>query len=101
MEDEVEDSIDVDVLVDGVASEGDGGEEAVEDKEDGWGEAGVRVGEVPGPPVAVAICVISRFVVAGAPMLGGSAEEKASEPGVSWEVAIGITVRKPWVGLIA
>ena len=74
--------MDVDVILNGVYAEDDG-EEAVEDKEDGGEGAGFGVGGAPGLPVAVAICVASRLVVAGAPMRGGRAEEKASEPGVN------------------
>jgi hypothetical protein len=87
----------IDVLDDGVLEGEDDGKEA----EDDGGGAGFAVEGAGGAPVVLVMFVASTFVVAGAPILGGRAEENALEPGVSWEVAIGTTVSESCEGLIA
>ena len=77
----VDEDVDVDVLAECVSVEEDEEEENV-DKVDGAG-AGAEGEGGEGAPVALVILVASTLVVAGAPMVGGRAEEKALEPGVS------------------
>jgi hypothetical protein len=84
----------VDELADGVSGKADVREV------DGVG-AGIGAGGIEGAPVAVAIMVASTLVVVGAPIIEGRAEENAFEPAVSWDVAIGTTIRESCEGLMA
>lgn len=73
------------VDADGLAEDVSGEEDVVEVDvvgDDGGG-AGLEAGGIEGTPVAVVNMVASTPVVAGAPIVGGRAEEKAFEPGVS------------------
>ena len=87
------------VDVDGLTDVGSGEDEIEEKVREGGGGEGA--GLVEDTSIAVVILVVSTLVIVGAPIVGGSAEENAFEPGVRRDVAIGTTVRASCVGLIA
>lgn len=99
--DGVDDDMEADVLVEGACVVDDDGGDGIEVEEDDGEGPAVGTGGRVGAPVAVAIFVASILVAAGAPMVGGRAEEKALESGVNFEVAIGTTVSNSCEGLMA
>lgn len=78
----------VEEVEDGDGANGDAFEVGVSegagrDEEDDPGGVGSGLAGVDGAPAALVIPVASTLVIDGAPMVGGKAEENASEPGVS------------------